>query len=87
MFAKKAFIFSETNWYAVIIVYPDDIARLWHSDGHVLTEWYYFDHQSALAEYTLIPLSVLSLGEVSVCFTRPAMEKWRSLQPGSTQCE
>ena len=68
-------------------IYPDDIARLWNSDGHVLAKWYYCDHQSTLAEYSLIPLSVLSLGGVSVCFTRPAVEKWRSLRPGSTQCE
>ena len=67
--------------------YPDDIARLWNSDGHVLAKWYYCDHQSALAEYSLIPLSVLSLGGVSVCFTRPAVEKWWSLRPGSAQCE
>ena len=37
------------------------------SDGHVLAEWFYCDHQSALAEYGLTTLSVLSLGRVSVC--------------------
>ena len=55
--------------------YPDDIARLCHSDDHVLAEWFYCDHQSALAEYGLTPLSVLSLGGVSVCFSQPAVEK------------
>ena len=67
--------------------YPDDIARLRHSDGHVLAEWFYCDHQSALAEYGLTSLSVLSLGGVSVCSTHSAVEKWKSLRPGSTQWE
>ena len=75
---------SHANLYRT---YPDDIARLWHSDGHVLAEWFYCDHQGALAIYGITALSVLLLGKVSVCFTQPGGEKWRSVRPGSTQCE
>ena len=35
--------------------YPDDIARLWHSDRYVLAAWFYCDHQGAIAEYGLHP--------------------------------
>ena len=35
--------------------YPDDIARLWQTDSHVLAALLYCDHQSALAAYGIHP--------------------------------
>ena len=48
-------VVSKSWTYTVLILYPDDIARLWHTDRHVLLAWLYCDHQSALAAYGIHP--------------------------------
>ena len=75
--------------------YPDTLTAI------VLVEWFYCDHQSALAEYTLAEYSLSLIARLSQCLFYTAslgkimeivnftisMGRWRSKRPGPMQCE